>query len=366
MTDISGKAIKNIFYVNLGIKTTERVSIFTDALHNDLRKIGKLIYKTGQQYTDHVRYVESVPTGCHGTEPPENIWVEAFGVPAVHELRKKKLLNPLLRKKISSTGLMNVEKIIKKHKKDAVNAVIAIPYYSTSHTRFRDMLNRICGARYASMPLFDKQMLSGAMTVDWKNMYERTVNMARIVNKFNRIEIACPNGTSISFSTQGRKALPDTGMITRPGQFSNLPAGEVYLAPLEGTARGTLVLEWAPTRKLKSPVIATVEKGMVTQLQGRETYVQDLETKLAEKKENRNIAELGIGTNDKACRPDNILESEKILGTVHIAFGDNSSFGGNISTSFHQDFVFFKPTVVLISKSGKKRVLLQNGKLLLS
>ena len=39
---------------------------------------------------------------------------------------------------------------------------------------------------------------------------------------------------------------------------------------------------------------------------------------------NRNIAELGIGTNDRATRPDNILEAEKILGTIHIALGDNS------------------------------------------
>ena len=190
--------------------------------------------------------------------------------------------------------------------------------------------------------------------------------MASIVNRYESIEIECPNGTAISFSKKGRKALSDTGIITKPGQFSNLPAGEVYLAPLEGTAKGKLVLDWAPTRKFKNPVTVYVEKGMVKKLEGSEQYVKDFEKKLNEKKENRNIAELGIGTNDKAKRPDNILESEKILGTIHIAFGDNSSFGGKVSTSFHQDFVFFKPTVTLVSKSGNKRVLLKNGKLLLN
>jgi len=104
---------------------------------------------------------------------------------------------------------------------------------------------------------------------------------------------------------------------------------------------------------------------MVKHLKGSEPYLKIIANKLNEKKENRNIAELGIGTNDKAKRPDNILESEKIMGTIHIAFGDNSSFGGKVSTPFHQDFVFFYPTVTLISKSGKKRLLIQKGKLLL-
>ena len=78
---------------------------------------------------------------------------------------------------------------------------------------------------------------------------------------------------------------------------------------------------------------------------------------------NRNIAELGIGTNDRATRPDNILESEKILGTIHIALGDNHSFGGHVRTPFHQDFVFFQPTVTVIGPSGVKTALLKKGNL---
>ena len=63
-----------------------------------------------------------------------------------------------------------------------------------------------------------------------------------------------------------------------------------------------------------------------------------------------------------AKRPDNILESEKILGTIHIALGDNSSFGGNVSTPFHQDFVFFRPTVILIHKDGNREILMKEGR----
>jgi leucyl aminopeptidase (aminopeptidase T) len=99
-----------------------------------------------------------------------------------------------------------------------------------------------------------------------------------------------------------------------------------------------------------------VNDGSVSAVSGPDEYAGYLTMKLSERKENSNIAELGIGTNDAATRPDNILESEKILGTIHIALGDNSSFGGTIKTPFHQDFVFFKPTVTLLHKDGSKRL----------
>jgi len=213
------------------------------------------------------------------------------------------------------------------------------------------------------MPLFDAPMLAGAMTVNWKKMLERTKRISGLVNKCEDIEINTPNGTSITFSKRGREARMDTGIITKPGQYSNLPAGEVYLAPLEGTANGRLVLEWAPTRKLKSPVTLHIEKGVVRTIEGTGEYAGYLKKKLSERDENRNIAELGIGTNNKASRPDNILESEKISGTIHIALGDNSSFGGKVRTSFHQDFVFFRPSVKLISRTGRERSLLKNGRI---
>jgi leucyl aminopeptidase (aminopeptidase T) len=124
------------------------------------------------------------------------------------------------------------------------------------------------------------------------------------------------------------------------------------------------VLEWGPTRQLKSPITLQVKDGYVVDVSGKDEYTEYLRKKLGERRENGNIAELGIGTNKAARRADNILESEKILGTIHIALGDNSSFGGNVKTPFHQDFVFFQPTVTLIRKDGSKKDILKAGKLL--
>ncbi|GBE03687.1 MAG TPA: peptidase [Nitrospirae bacterium] len=356
--------IKNLFKVNLDIKKEERLLIFTDDERKETCEIGKLFSKTGESFTEDVTYIEFRSTRCHGVEPPQEIWEKAFGIGTCNKLARKGFLELLINKKIIEENIKKVEEIIRSHKEESVNAIIALSHYSTSHTRFRKMLTTICGARYASMPLFDRHMLTGAMDVDWKKMAERSAGIAVRVNECEEIEISSPNGTAIWFSKKGREAKEDTGILTEPGSFSNLPAGEVYLAPLEGTAEGRLVLEWAPTRKLDAPVTIYIKNGEAVKVEGNEPFVEYLEGKLAEDRKNRNIAELGIGTNDKAARPDNILESEKILGTIHIALGDNSSFGGKVSTPFHQDFVFFRPTVTLICGNGEREDILKDGRLL--
>ncbi len=368
-------SIRAIYTTNLGVKREERVLVFTDLISDRelieakdqcrrerLRDIALLTAEIGKSFAEKVIFHEYPSTSSHGVEPPEELWRLAFGEKAVMELNKAGLLTVLLTKKISEEGIKNAEAIIGKRPNSCVNAVIALSNHSTSHTRFRDFLTRVCKSRYASMPLFEASMFEGAMDVDWRALARRTTSVAVAVNRAENIEIKTLNGSHLSLSKKGRKALADTGILTKPGSFGNLPAGEVYLAPIEGTANGELVLDWAPMRELKSPVKLVVKTGLVVKVEGEEPYAEILKARLNERKENANIAELGIGTNDKARRPDNILESEKILGTIHIALGDNSSFGGNVQTSFHQDFVFFKPTVVLIDKNGTRTALMKDGK----
>ncbi len=367
--------LRDIFRINLGVKEDERVLIFTDRPSEGeeidesdkdrrlkLRCLSLFAAEIGKNICKTIIFYEYPATGSHGVEPPEELWEFAFGKKAVDTLRKEKVLFPLLLKNAEDRDIKKAEEIIRRYKKNVVSCVIALSNYSTSHTRFRDFLTRIGGCRYASMPLFDISMLEGAMNVDWKALAKRTEKIAREVNRAEFVEVKTLNGSFISFSKRGRKAGSDTGILKKPGSFGNLPAGEVYIAPLEGTARGRLIIEWAPTKRLASPIILIIKDGVVVNIEGDDTYVEYLRDKLDERKENSNIAEFGIGTNNCATRLDNILESEKILGTIHIALGDNSSFGGKVKTPFHQDFVFLKPTVTLIHKDGSKQTILKSGK----
>jgi len=366
--------IRSIFTTNFALAPEESVLIFTDTVRDDeaiaesdlsrrqrLRDIALLMSEVGRTFTKRVTYVEYPALSGHGVEPPIELWQAAFGKKAVADLDRAELLTKILTKAIDAENIEKAASILKKHSNDAVHAVIAVANFSTSHTRFREFLTRICGARYASMPLFDVSMFEGPMCIDWKELAKRTRTIAKTVSAAETVTITTPDGTKMTFSKKGRAALPDTGMLTRPGSFSNLPAGEVFFAPVEGSAHGTMVLNWAPTRELASPITVTVRKGLVTAVSGTEPYAEVLRQKLDERPENRNIAELGIGTNSRARRPDNILESEKILGTIHIAMGDNSAFGGTVKTPYHQDFVFFKPTIILTAADGRTTVLMKDG-----
>lgn len=76
-------------------------------------------------------------------------------------------------------------------------------------------------------------------------------------------------------------------------------------------------------------------------------------------KEARNIAEFGIGTNDSARLSGVLLEDEKVMGTIHIALGNNVSMGGSVNVPIHLDGVVKKPTVWMDGK-----MLMKDGKLL--
>ncbi len=375
------RSIRKIFRENLGVKHGERVLVYTDkptrretlspqeaTRRAELRDVVYLFEAIGKGLCRELRFLEYPSGGAHGKEPPRKVWELAFGKAAVSAMDKAGVLKPIISKRAKPEQLETAVKIIKKRRRAAVDlsvdVVVALSNFSTSHTTFRTFLNEHCGTRMASMPLFDMQMLTGPLRVDHREMARVTRKVAVLLTKNSLVHITTNDGTDISFSIQGRKGEADTGMLAHEGSFGNLPAGEAYLAPVEGTANGKLVILWIPTRKLASPVTVTVKDGNAVKVSGREPYVKELQALFAKRKENSNIAELGIGTNPLATRPDNILESEKILGTVHMAFGDNSSFGGTVKTPFHQDYVYFHPTVTLTNSKGVETVLLKEGNLL--
>lgn len=366
------EVLEKIFTINLGVKSWDRVLVFTDLIREGekvgdderkrreaLRRISRDVAEVGKKFCTTV-HMEFPSTGSHGTEPPVELWEAAFGPHIIWHMKDRKVFEKILAKKADEGDLKVAGAIVREYSDDCPSVVVALSNYSTSHTKFRELLTVYAGARYASMPLFEESMLEGAMTVDWNLLKERTEKAASLLNGGDNVHISTPNGTSITFSIMGRKADADTGILTTMGSFGNLPAGEAYLAPLEGTAQGSLVLEWAPTRRLKNPITLKVQDGKVVKVSGDEEFADDLRGKIEKNPLFGNIAELGIGTNDKASKPDNILETEKILGTIHIALGDNSGFGGNVRVPFHQDFIFFKPTVE-VEKGVERIVILKDG-----
>lgn len=368
-------AFRSLFETNMGVRQGERIAIFSDTIRNDenpspaeadrrarlLKTAGQAAAFASSSY-GNTRFLSFPATPASGAEPPKDLWDAVFGEAIVSRLSEEGILSRLLAKSADERLLARAQQIICEGQEQVVDVIVAMSNNSTSHTRFRALANE-AGARFASLPHFEPDMFFTSMQVDWHALAERTARLAQNINKGNWIEVSCPNGTRMTFGTSGRSAAGDDGLLTAAGSFGNLPAGEVYLAPLEGTSEGTMVVEYAPTHRLATPLQLVVRGGTVVEINGDDPYRLYLEKKFSESAKNRNIAELGIGTNDKASRPDNVLEAEKILGTIHIALGDNSGFGGIVNTPFHEDYVFYKPTLRIVLPDGDKEILLQEGTL---
>ena len=367
-------SFKSLFEINMGVRKGERIVVFADLIRADeqpspeeaerrqrLLRVAEAAADYAREAYGSVSFVSFPATASSGSEPPEVLWRAAMSDAIVDNLSTEGLLSKLLLKEASAADLDRAGKLLLNARRAVADVIIALANNSTSHTRFRALVNA-AGGRFASLPHFDPDMFFTSMQVDWLALAERTRRLGIEVNQADEIVIETPNGTHMRFDKRGRKAEGDDGLLTAPGSFGNLPAGEVYLAPREGKSSGVMVIEYAPTRKLAAPLKLTVENGNVTQISGDDPYRQHLELKFSESPKNRNIAELGIGTNDRATRPDNILEAEKILGTIHIALGDNSGFGGKVQTPFHEDYIFYQPTVDAIMPDGSKKTLLVSGK----
>jgi len=369
-------AFQSLFTVNMGVQGGERILVFSDTIRPDegqsvendrrlrLFQAARDAAEYASGFYGNAGFVSFPATAASGVEPPENLWRGAFGDAVVDSLVSGGILPALLAKQATGGQVERAKEIVLSGRESVADVVIAMSNNSTSHTRFRTLMNR-AGARFASLPHFDPDMFFSSMRVDWPLLAERTKHLAARINRAAEITVETGNGTRMRFGKKGRVAAGDDGLLTKPGSFGNLPAGEVYLAPLEGTSDGVMILEYAPMRRLDSPLELLVRNGMVTEIRGDEPYRKVLEEKFDRSDLNRNIAELGIGTNDRATRPDNILEAEKILGTIHIAFGDNSAFGGTVSTPFHEDYVFYGPTLTALAEDGAKDVLLSEGKMVI-
>ena len=237
--------------------------------------------------------------------------------------------------------------------------VVLIPTtMSLSHTDARRAATR-AGARIASMPGITEDMMRvGGLTADYKQVAALTDKVAHILERAKKVRVTTPSGTDLTMSIEGRPPLADTGLYHKPGEWGNLPAGEVCLAPVEGTTNGVLVID-SMGSTVTQPLKVTVKDGWAKRFDGSDANKLEGLLKAADRNA-YNIGELGIGTNSKARISGEVLEDEKVLGTVHMALGDNTSYqGGHSKSKIHLDGILFQPTVKV-----DKRLLMQKGKLL--
>jgi len=227
----------------------------------------------------------------------------------------------------------------------AADAVMAPTVQSLSHTAARREASE-SGTRIATLPGVTEEMLARVMSADMEGLRRKGKAVAEVLDSASEARITCPNGSDLRLGLEGREAIPDAGELTAPGAFGNLPCGEGFIAPLEGTSEGTLVVDGsiAGIGRVSEAVTLTVSRGHLTDATGADG-ARLMELLTAHGEDGTNVAELGIGTNEKAQLTGEILEDEKLLGTCHVAFGASAAIGGTFQVPVHLDCVVLRPTI---------------------
>ncbi|MGE5465418.1 MAG: aminopeptidase [Betaproteobacteria bacterium] len=205
------------------------------------------------------------------------------------------------------------------------------------------------GGRIGHSPDITMGMIEGPMTADFGAMKKAARHLKKRFRGVKTVRLTAPAGTDVIFDIAGRAFLDD--ITIGPGHPGNLPAGEVWCAPLERSMNGTIVCDGSigDLGQVREPLIIGVDKGRVVTMKSTDTVLVERVRQLMGVDDEASLAgEFGIGLNPKARLTGLLLEDEKAYGTVHIAFGGNTDMpGGRNGSRTHRDFLIRSPSIIL-------------------
>lgn len=207
----------------------------------------------------------------------------------------------------------------------------------------------------------DIHVITRALSVDYNKMKVQGVKIKKALDLGRNINIKTENGTDFNASIKGQNSILLDGDYTGKIRGGNIPAGEVYIAPVTGTVNGKIVIDGSSRNEkgtliVEEPIKLTVKKSQILKIEGgKEAKILSGTLKLAKKISKRpanimKIGEIGIGINPNVDIVGSMVVDEKAKNTGHIAIGNNYWFGGDIFTFLHLDQVFRNPEIYVDDK----------------
>jgi leucyl aminopeptidase (aminopeptidase T) len=206
-----------------------------------------------------------------------------------------------------------------------------------------------------------------AMTArEHKRMQAFAYKLIEKLRKSKTIEVTSPSGTKTSMSFVGRRFITDTIIDWENMLWMNLPTGEVYAGPNEDSLKGKFICDMAigGIGPVKHPVELELRDGKVQSLRCEDKNIlKDVRDSLCTDNWSDVIGEFAFGINSKARLVEEFLESEKMMGTIHIAFGNNQDMPGGKNPSLnHLDLMISKPSATVFYEDGTSFELMSKGR----
>jgi len=264
----------------------------------------------------------------------------------------------------------DIKEIFTKQRADIfVNLLRGNREETTFRIKLTEMETEDRKARLAHCPGITLDMLTDgalALTIkDHRKMQNFANSLIRQLRQASRVEITNPSGTQISMSVERRPFFTDTMIDWSRLSWMNMPTGEVTVAPVEDSLEGKLICDMAigGIGPIKAAVGITAKDGKVQKTESQDDKVlRRVEDSLKTDSRANIVGEFAFGINPRARFVEEFLEAEKILGTIHVAFGNNSEMpGGKNHSSNHMDFLISKPTVKIVNNDNSALDVLVDG-----
>jgi len=204
-----------------------------------------------------------------------------------------------------------------------------------------------------------------AVDVDYELLYKTGIALKNIFKKAEKIKITSKKGTNLKFYIGNRNICIDDGIISKEDieegfVGNNLPAGEVFIPPLEHTVEGVAIFDivYYHGHKIEDLKLE-FKNGKLINSSARTNHELFKKVLLNSTGSYDMIGEFGIGTNPAITTVTGYTHTdEKIIGSIHLALGENKVFGGNLTSSLHWDLVMLSPTV-----EAENKLIMEEGKL---
>jgi len=222
--------------------------------------------------------------------------------------------------------------------------------------------------RHGHMVSITPQLIREGMTADYIEINRTTMKILERVKDAREITVTSAEGSDISAKFDpDYNWVPCHGLYHSPGDWGNLPEGEVFTCPV--TLDGVLIVNvigdyFSPKYGvLGTPLTIKVKDGWVTEVSSKnQALAQEFLDYLDSAKNGRRAGEFAIGTNTAVTKlTGNLLQDEKIPG-IHVAFGNPSRYntGADWTSEVHVDVI---PIDCTITVDGEK--IMEDGKFLI-
>jgi aminopeptidase len=206
-----------------------------------------------------------------------------------------------------------------------------------------------------------------AMQVDYLLLAGQAQRLAAKLAGASQIRLRDAGGRTdlvLPQAAGGRLLELDDGIISAEdiaegAVYLNLPSGEVCFAPPEQSATGKVYIETAywqgqPIRGLE----LEFARGLVRPGRADSGFALFCEVVSDSGGDSARLGEFGIGLNPAVTRVTGLtLLDEKMIGTCHLALGENRALGGLNDSALHWDLVVQN---AILEVDGQ--ILLENGK----